>query len=196
MPAALGWSSPGRAGAWQRRGRRHHDRPGSLREFLSVWHPRLERWRQSAAGAAAGACRSEARCAGAVDRDGTPYGCVVHTGLAEPHLLLASGDMCLAVTCPVATTDPAARELLATAGPAWCYQIDGARHFDFSDYDAYYLAAPLRSQLALGDLDEVLTITGAYVTAFLDHTVHARPEPLLQAGNTEFPQVKAQRRPA
>lgn len=144
------------------------------------------------------ACRTDTRCAGAVDLDGTPYGAVVHTGLAKPHLLLASGDLCLAATCPSAPADPAVHELLATGGPAWCYQIDGARHFDFSEYDAYYLAAPLRAQLALGDLDgtEVLTITGAYVTAFLDHTVHARAEPLLQTGNTELPQVKTQRHPA
>jgi len=66
------------------------------------------------------------------------------------------------------------------------------RHFNFTDYATYYLAGPLRSQLALGSIDgdHGLSITTAYLTAFLDHTLRARPEPLLTNPDPRYPQVK------
>jgi hypothetical protein len=91
-----------------------------------------------------------------------------------------------------------ARTLLAAStGPAWCFQIDGSGHFNFSDYAAYYLAAPLRHLLALGtiDGDRGLTITNAYVAAFLDHAVRGTPQRLLTGRSTPYPQVRAQHTP-
>lgn len=39
-----------------------------------------------------------------------------------------------------------ARSLLdASSRPAWCYRINGARHFNFTDDAALYLAPPLRN---------------------------------------------------
>ncbi|MGH3320979.1 MAG: hypothetical protein ACRDN9_12485 [Streptosporangiaceae bacterium] len=53
--------------------------------------------------------------------------------------------------------------------------INGTLHFNFSDYAVYYLAAPLRHLIPLGGIDGDLglTITNAYLAAFLDHTVKA-----------------------
>jgi hypothetical protein len=70
-------------------------------------------------------------------------------------------------------------------------------HFNFSDYAAYYLAAPVRHLVALGPIngDLGLTITNAYLTAFLDHTVKSQPQPLLTGQSTPYPQVRAQHVP-
>jgi hypothetical protein len=148
------------------------------------------------------ACRADTRCAGAVDLDGTQFGPVVSAGLGKPMMLVASQDSCVTGTCRVRSTSDRAdqatarRLLAASTGRAWCYQVDGTGHFNFSDYSAYYLAAPLRHLLALGaiDGDRALTITNAYLVAFLDHAVRARPEPLL-TGSPPYPQVRAQRAP-
>jgi hypothetical protein len=47
--------------------------------------------------------------------------------------------------------------------------IDGTKHFDFTDYAAYYLAPPLRLLLPLGSIDgdRALRVTGDYLTQFL-----------------------------
>jgi hypothetical protein len=118
-------------------------------------------------------------------------------------MILASQTSCVTGTCRAANTTnradrATARTLLAAStGPTWCYQIDGTLHFNFSDYAAYYLAAPVRHLLALGtiDGDRGLTITNAYLAAFLDHTVQARSEPLLTGKSTPYPQVQAQHTP-
>jgi len=110
------------------------------------------------------ACRTDPACAGAADLDGTPYGPVVHAGLGKPLLLLSSGS-------DGAATDPSARELFAaSSGSALAYTIAGARHFDFTDYAAYYLAKPLRLVMPLGGIDgrRALTITNGYLGAFAD----------------------------
>jgi dienelactone hydrolase len=110
------------------------------------------------------ACRQDASCAGAADLDGTPYGPVVNTGLTKPLLLLSSGN-------DGAATDTSTRLLFhASSGTAHAYTIPDARHFDFTDYAAYYLAAPLRLLLPLGRIDgrRALTITSGYLGAFAD----------------------------
>jgi dienelactone hydrolase len=110
--------------------------------------------------AALEACREDETCAGAVDLDGTPYGPVARAGLRKPLLMLSSGS-------GGADRDAPAQSLLAASGPAaWSYRIDGARHFDFTDYAAYWLAAPVRAAMPLGD-PRALGIAGAYLAAFL-----------------------------
>jgi predicted dienelactone hydrolase len=147
------------------------------------------------------ACHDDPRCAAAANLDGTQYGSVVHTGLGLPTLTMASDDSCVTGTCKVATTgdradQATARALLAAStGPAWGYQIAGMRHFNFTDYDAYYLAEPLRRRLALGPIDRNrgLTITNAYLAAFLDHAVRGQPEPVLAGPARQYPEVRVQR---
>lgn len=149
--------------------------------------------------AALEACRTDSHCAGAADLDGTQYGAVVHTGLAKPMMLIGSENSCITGTCQPAdagdqaSRDTAHRLLAASTGDVWCFQITGAEHFNFSDYASYYLAAPIRSQVALGPIDgtEALTITNAYLTAFVDHVAQRRPEPLL-TGHSPYPQVDIQ----
>lgn len=107
------------------------------------------------------ACRVDPRCVGAADLDGTPVGPVVTLGLQHPMLLLSSGR-------DGAAGDAATRSLFAASGPtAWAYTLARARHFDFSDYGAYWLAAPLRAVLPLADR-RTIAITRSYLAAFLD----------------------------
>jgi dienelactone hydrolase len=151
-------------------------------------------------GAALEACRSDQHCAGAADLDGTQYGTVVHSGLTKPMMIVASQNSCVTGTCQPAnsgdqTTRDTARALLAAStGPIWCYQVNGAEHFNFSDYGSYYLAAPVRSLLALGTINgaDALTITGAYLTAFVDHVTQGRNEPLLTGRSSPYPQIDVQ----
>lgn len=150
--------------------------------------------------AALEACRTDDRCAGAADLDGTQYGEVVRTGLDKPMLLLGSEDSCVTGTCPTPGTDlNTARALLdASTAPAWCYQINGARHFNFSDLGVLYLAAPLRALLALGPVNgrKALTITGAYLAAFLGLTLRGEPQPVLTAAAGPYPEVVTNRTPS
>lgn len=133
------------------------------------------------------ACSADPHCRGAVDLDGTVYGSVVHTGTRVPFLLLGSENSCVIGACRPANADDrasraAARTLLAASdGPAMCHAIAGTEHFNFTDYAAYYLAAPVRALVPLGDIDgdRGLTVTNTYVTAFVDHVERGRASPLL-----------------
>jgi pimeloyl-ACP methyl ester carboxylesterase len=147
--------------------------------------------------AALQACHDDPHCVSAANLDGTQFGSVVHSGLDRPTLTMASENSCIAGVCRSggaaerSDRDTAATLLAASTGAAFRYQITGMQHFNFTDYAAYYLAAPLRSQLALGSIDggRGLAITVAYLAAFLDHTVHDRPEPLLTTPDPSYPQV-------
>jgi dienelactone hydrolase len=154
--------------------------------------------------AALEACHSDQHCAGAADLDGTQYGTVVHTGLDKPMLLIGSENSCVTGTCrpsgpaDQSSLDTARALFAASTGPIWCYQLDGSLHFNFSDYGGYYLAAPLRSRLALGaiDGDDALTITNAYLVAFVEHVARSRADPLLAGRSSPYPQVEVQRTPS
>ena len=133
--------------------------------------------------AALEACHLDKRCAGAVDLDGSQFGTVVSSGLKAPILLLGSEDSCITGTCgPKAKDNPADRQrarslLQASTAASWCSTIEGARHFNFTDYGAFYLALPLRKLLPLGSIDprRALTIQNGYVVTFLDHFLHGAP---------------------
>jgi hypothetical protein len=118
------------------------------------------------------ACREDASCVGAVDLDGTPYGQVGSSGDDKPFLLLTSQAGCQERQC---------QQLLSgTSASHWQYAVQGAEHFNFSDYGAYYLAPPLQSLLGqLGSINgaRCLEIAGAVVLAFLDHVLRNGPPP-------------------
>ncbi|MEU0572149.1 hypothetical protein ABZ297_43040 [Nonomuraea sp. NPDC005983] len=145
--------------------------------------------------AALEACRLDPRCAGAADLDGAQFGAREPN---KPIMIIGSENSCVTGTChpddPMsrAERDIARRLLAADTAPVWCYEIGGTRHFNFSDYAAYYLAAPIRSLVPLGSVNGGLglAITNAYLTAFLDHTVRGADEPLLTGVTSPYPQVR------
>jgi pimeloyl-ACP methyl ester carboxylesterase len=123
--------------------------------------------------AALEACRTDPHCVGAADLDGTQFGPVTHTGLAKPFLILTSqSSSCLTGTCkpagPAERADRTTARSLLAAGTA-------------PDYSAYYIAAPLRSLLPLGETDgeQALTSTGDYLTAFANHTARDKGAAML-----------------
>jgi dienelactone hydrolase len=120
--------------------------------------------------AALEACRVDELCAGAADLDGTPYGTVASTGLPKPALILSSAEDGVAQDAP---------PLIARSPAARVFTIKGSRHFDFTDYAAYWLAAPARALLPLGN-SRTLAIAGDYLAAFLPVAVWGaewRPPP-------------------
>ena len=66
-----------------------------------------------------------------------------------------------------------------STGPVWRYRIQGAEHFNCTDYGAYYLAYPLRKFLPLGSVGprHALTVQNGYVTTFLSHALYNTPAP-------------------
>lgn len=129
--------------------------------------------------AALEACRIDRRCAAAVDLDGQQFGEVVTKGLSAPVLLLGADDSCITGVCGPDARDDEDRDralsfLKASSGTAWCATIPDTRHFNFTDYGAYYLALPLRKTLPLGSAGprHALTVQNGYVTTFLAHVIY------------------------
>ncbi|GAA1155154.1 alpha/beta hydrolase [Kribbella jejuensis] len=130
------------------------------------------------------ACRLDARCAGAVDLDGSQFGDVVKKGVTAPIMLLGADDSCITGVCgPDAKNDTdrdrAISLLKASTGTSWCATIPGTRHFNFTDYGVYYLAYPLRKFLPLGSVDprHALTVTSGYLNTFLSHAIYKTAAP-------------------
>jgi dienelactone hydrolase len=122
------------------------------------------------------ACHLDRHCVGAVDLDGTQFGSVVQEGLSVPSMILGSEDSCVTGTCgPDATNPEGEREtassfVKASTGMSWRFILNGARHFNFTDYSLYFLAPPVRNLVPLGSIDgrRALSIENACLTAFLD----------------------------
>ncbi len=130
------------------------------------------------------ACRLDARCAAAVDLDGIQFGEVVTKGVRAPIMLLGADDSCITSVCgPDAKNDHdrdrALSLLKASTGTSWCATVPGTRHFNFTDYGAYYLAYPLRRFLPLGSVAprHALTVTNGYVNTFLSHAIYKTAAP-------------------
>lgn len=144
------------------------------------------------------ACHDDPHCAAAANLDGTQFGTVVHSGLRQPTLTIASDNSCVTGTCD--PTDVVERSVQATArtffaasaGPSWTYRITGAHHLNFTDYDAYYLGAPLRHLLALGPIrrGRCLTITDDVLAAFIQHALQHLPAPLLDHPTAHYPELR------
>ncbi|MFI5693747.1 alpha/beta hydrolase family protein [Kribbella sp. NPDC051586] len=142
-------------------------------------------------------CRTDVRCAGAVDLDGTQFGQVVQSGLAKPFMIIGSEDSCVTGTCGPKATDPggerdaAASLLKASTGPRWLVTVSGAHHLNFTDYSLYFLGPPLRSLIGLGSIDgrRALAIQNDYVAAFLSHAVEKAPTTAIDALRTKYPEA-------
>jgi pimeloyl-ACP methyl ester carboxylesterase len=119
------------------------------------------------------ACRQHARCAAAVDLDGTLWTDVRHTGLTTPSLVLRhdpSGEcnrFCEAASADFATVE--------AAGNAQQYSVAGSQHMDFSDYGL--LRGPDDTSLPVGPIDtgRMTLMTRDLVRAFLDEHVGDAP---------------------
>ncbi|WP_344239647.1 hypothetical protein [Kribbella hippodromi] len=143
------------------------------------------------------ACRTDPRCSGAVDLDGTEFGQVVSSGLARPFLIMGSEDSCVIGSCGPQGTDTggeleAGKKLLkASTGPHWLVTVNGAHHLNFTDYGVYFLGPPVRDLIGLGSIDgrRALTIQNDYVAAFLDHSVHGTPAQDIAALSTTYPET-------
>lgn len=142
------------------------------------------------------ACRTDRRCAGAVDLDGTQFGAVVNSGLKAPFLMLGSEDSCITGTCGPAGSDTdgelatGQKLLKASTGPHWSVTVDGARHLNFTDYSLYFLAPPLRSLIGLGSIDgrRALAIQDDYVAAFLAHVTEGTDD--IDALRGKYPEAE------
>ncbi|GAB2660626.1 alpha/beta hydrolase [Kribbella swartbergensis] len=141
--------------------------------------------------AALEACRTDSRCAAAVDLDGVPYGEAVTKGVQAPILLLGADDSCVTGVCgPDARGDEGRDRTLsllkASTNTSWCATIPGTRHYNFTDYGAYYLAWPLRKYLPLGSAGprHALRVQNGYVTTFLAHSIYRTPTPGAPACST------------
>jgi dienelactone hydrolase len=114
-------------------------------------------------------CRQDARCAAAVDLDGTLWTDVRHTGLTVPNLVLrhdrtgACDDFCQAANVDFARVE--------VAGASQQVAIKGSQHLDFSDLGL--LRGPLDSLLPLGPIDpeRMTRITRDLVRSFFDEHV-------------------------
>ncbi|TDD16671.1 alpha/beta hydrolase [Kribbella turkmenica] len=134
--------------------------------------------------AALEACRTDSRCAAAVDLDGVPYGEVVTKGVQAPILLLGADDSCITGVCgPDARGDEDRDRTLsllkASNATSWCATVPGTSHYNFTDYGAYYLALPLRKYLPLGSAGprHALRVQNGYVSTFLAHAIYRVPAP-------------------
>ena len=136
------------------------------------------------------ACADDPRCRGAVDLDGGQFGDVVQRGLPAPFMVVThDGAECITGKCTPRSADDradqrVARELLGHPGTrAWLLTEPGTKHFNFTDYGAYRLAAPLRLLLAVGPVDgtRALRHTDEVVVDFALQVADGRSSPLLAA---------------
>jgi hypothetical protein len=144
------------------------------------------------------ACHLDPSCAGAVDLDGTQFGSVVQEGLRAPSMILSSEDSCVTGTCGPSATNPegeqeaAASLVKASTGKSWRLIVDGARHFNFTDYSVYFVAPPISNLLALGEIDgrRALAIQDDYLAAFLDHVTKGGSAAAVDEVTRRYSEVK------
>jgi hypothetical protein len=115
------------------------------------------------------ACGQDARCAAAVDLDGTLWTEVRHTGLDAPNLAIRAAvkepcdAFCVAANADFATVDG--------IGDSTQVRVAGSQHMNFSDIGLMW--RPLGHLVSLGgiDADRMTKITRALVVSFLDEHV-------------------------
>jgi dienelactone hydrolase len=119
------------------------------------------------------ACRQDARCAAAVDLDGTLWTEVRHTGLEAPSLAVRAAPkepcdaFCVAANADFATVD--------AVGDSTQVSVAGSQHMNFSDMGLTW--RPLGHLVSLGSIgaDRMTEITRGLVLSFLDEHVRDAP---------------------
>ena len=132
------------------------------------------------------ACSGEARCAAAVDLDGTLWTDVRHNGLAAPHLLLQEvpSDTC-DTFCSRATAD---FDTVMSNGSGHRFSIAGAIHQDFGDAG---LMPAIADHVGLGSIDpqRLTVIVRDTVRAFLDAYMRAGSPADFVATVSKYPEL-------
>jgi dienelactone hydrolase len=141
---------------------------------------------------AAAAMLTDRRITAGVDLDGTFYGPVLQAGLDRPFLLMSSG-------LHDRTSDDTWAQLWShLRGWHRDLKLDGSGHLSYSDVGV--LADPLHLRglyppeelpYALGTIDGVRAadIEQTYLTAYFDHFLLHRPEPLIEHPDPRYPEV-------
>jgi dienelactone hydrolase len=133
------------------------------------------------------ACRQDARCAAAVDLDGTLWTDVRHTGLTAPSLVLRhdpAGEcdgFCEAADADFASVD--------AAGASQQFSVAGSQHMDFSDFGL--LRGPGDTLLPVGPIDaeRMTLITRDLVRSFLDEHLSGAPAGALAEAVERYPEL-------
>jgi dienelactone hydrolase len=133
------------------------------------------------------ACRQDARCAAAVDLDGTLWTDVRHTGLAAPSLVLRHdpGGECDGF-CKAANADFATVE---AAGNSQQLGITGSQHMDFSDLGLLRGSGDTLLPVGPIDAERMTLITRDLVRSFLDEHVGGAPAGALEEAVARYPEV-------
>lgn len=156
----------------------------SSRFFRSIDPRRIAAIGHSFGGAAsAAAALSDPRIRAVVDLDGTLWGEAAHHAAGVPTMIVTSS--------PKPTATEAASFADALASGALELTLEQSRHFDFSDYAVLY--EPLIHLTGLlGSIPgrRALTVTDAYVKAFLDHALNGSVEPLLRGPTAAYPEMR------
>jgi dienelactone hydrolase len=133
------------------------------------------------------ACRQDARCAAAVDLDGTLWTDVRDTGLTAPSLVLRhdqSGE-CDGF-CEAANADFATME---AAGASQQFAITGSQHMDFSDLGLLRGSGDTLLPVGPIDAERMTLITRDLVRSFLDEHVGGASAGTLTEAVARYPEL-------
>jgi dienelactone hydrolase len=141
--------------------------------------------------AALQACSLDVRCTAAADVDGSPFGSVVRTGVDRPVLIMSSERASSGDTPELQKANQELASILAMAPHGYQVTIQGARHFNFTDY-AVEFHPLLRMVGVVGSIDGTrgLHIASEYLGAFFDRTLKGRPSSILQGPSRDYPEVQ------
>jgi predicted dienelactone hydrolase len=134
------------------------------------------------------ACKDNARCAAAVDLDGTLWTEVRHTGLEAPSLVVRAAPpvpcdaFCVAANADFATVDE--------VGDSTQVSVAGSTHQNFSDMGLLW--RPLAHLGALGSIDagRMTQITRGLVLSFLDEHVRDATAGTFATTASGYPEVR------
>jgi predicted dienelactone hydrolase len=151
---------------------------------------RLDTSRLGAAGmsfggaTAASFCAVDPRCKAAVNLDGFQFGSVGDGPLPVPFMVISGAAGAELTTAPYG----------GLTGPYLEVVVDGATHFDFTDFP---LISPLfRMTGVLGSIDgrRAVEITARYTRSFFDRFLRGDGATLVDAPSPPYPEVRVTRR--